>query len=649
MATLRTRTGNTILSHAELDANFKRTVTQKTTTYQILISDNRSVIEGNHASTPFTITLPPVATADNSQTGDFEITVTNINAAVVTVDGSGAETIDGSTTLALQQWASATFILDSAQTGWKSAAKSNTELNVKNYGALGDGSTDDTAAIILGLAAAGGRTLLFPSGTYVVAVDTTVMFTPEATTRIQGEAGTVLRFNMTDTATYSLFDLANAEVTFSDIKIELNTSVTGGTVVVFQWQANGLYLHNVEVDGGVTTDISGSHVFQVINCSSSGTFGRLAIDNCYWHDVTRMWLRANASTAVVTDIRVSSSHFVNSESTMFAMNAPLGSITNVAFTGNTWRDPFINAVQTDSFFIGPQAHNVTITGNSFYGTSNECIHVEENAKNVVISGNSIKMNSTERCVSVLDAANSGGTIIPENIIITNNVIERIDGTNVGSGIELVNDASGFEPVNRCVISGNVIKGWEYGIVNGANQDDSIQITDNIIDDCTAGVRSQYGEPDVKNNQLTNCTTGLTTISGGGAFGKNSFYNCTTIASAPTGEVSLLGAGFKFDRTDFTGSGNTDFALFAIASTDRCYGLLSSHAYGNSSHEDYSMDEVTWDGTTLTVTNKIVTGGGHLTISVIDSSSVLTLRVANASTVKSDASVYIDFAGMIAIP
>lgn len=133
MAQLRTRTGNTTLSHAELDANFKRTVTQKTTTYQILISDNRSIIEGNHASSAFTITLPPVATADNSETGDFEVTVTNINAAIVTVDGSGAETIDDTANLALQQWASATFALDSAQTGWKVTSK----VNILNHvGAL---------------------------------------------------------------------------------------------------------------------------------------------------------------------------------------------------------------------------------------------------------------------------------------------------------------------------------------------------------------------------------------------------------------------------------------------------------------------------------------------------------------------------------
>jgi len=124
MATLRSRASKgSALSHNELDANFKRTVTQKTTTYQILISDNRSIIEGNDASTPFTITLPPVATADNSETGDFEVTVTNINAAVVTVDGSGAEAVDGGTGVTLKQWDSVTCQLDSAQTGWKTVSR----------------------------------------------------------------------------------------------------------------------------------------------------------------------------------------------------------------------------------------------------------------------------------------------------------------------------------------------------------------------------------------------------------------------------------------------------------------------------------------------------------------------------------------------
>ena len=70
MATLRTRAAKgSALTHNEGDANLKKTVTQKTTTYQILISDNRSTIEGANNTVPFTITLPPVATRSRSTSG----------------------------------------------------------------------------------------------------------------------------------------------------------------------------------------------------------------------------------------------------------------------------------------------------------------------------------------------------------------------------------------------------------------------------------------------------------------------------------------------------------------------------------------------------------------------------------------------------
>lgn len=47
--------------------------------------------------------------------------------------------------------------------------KSNLQVNVKDYGAVGDGVTDDTAAIVAALVAAAGKALYFPAGTYVVA------------------------------------------------------------------------------------------------------------------------------------------------------------------------------------------------------------------------------------------------------------------------------------------------------------------------------------------------------------------------------------------------------------------------------------------------------------------------------------------------
>jgi hypothetical protein len=47
-------------------------------------------------------------------------------------------------------------------------------VDVRDYGALGDGTTDDRAAFLAAMAAAGGRPLLIPSGVYRIASDLTV-------------------------------------------------------------------------------------------------------------------------------------------------------------------------------------------------------------------------------------------------------------------------------------------------------------------------------------------------------------------------------------------------------------------------------------------------------------------------------------------
>lgn len=52
------------------------------------------------------------------------------------------------------------------------ANRLNDVLNVKNFGAIGDGVTDDTTAITAAINAAMGKTLFFPSGTYVLASNT---------------------------------------------------------------------------------------------------------------------------------------------------------------------------------------------------------------------------------------------------------------------------------------------------------------------------------------------------------------------------------------------------------------------------------------------------------------------------------------------
>jgi sorbitol-specific phosphotransferase system component IIA len=125
MPTIRTRAAKgSALTHNEVDDNFKRTARQVTATGNILVSDNRGTVEGNHASVGITLTLPTVAAAGAAEPGDFIVRVTNINSAIVSVDGSTTETINGSTDAITQgQWESATFELDSAGAGWVTTSR----------------------------------------------------------------------------------------------------------------------------------------------------------------------------------------------------------------------------------------------------------------------------------------------------------------------------------------------------------------------------------------------------------------------------------------------------------------------------------------------------------------------------------------------
>lgn len=141
MTVLTTRSAKgSELSHSELDANFKRTVAQKTTTYACLVSDNRSVIECLHASTPFTVTLGDAATMVAADTGDYEATIVNIGAAVVTVARAGSDTIDGSaTSITLSRYESVTLKVISAGTGYSTVSR--------NHDIASSGANSDITAL----------------------------------------------------------------------------------------------------------------------------------------------------------------------------------------------------------------------------------------------------------------------------------------------------------------------------------------------------------------------------------------------------------------------------------------------------------------------------------------------------------------------
>jgi len=143
MTTLVTRaTKGSELTHGEMDAQITRDVDVKTATYSALVSDNRTTLECNHATVAFTVTLGDAATMAAADTGDYEVTIANIGAALITVARAGSDTIDGvATSIVLAQYSSVTLKVNAANDGYNSIARVIPELDIL------DGVTSTTAEL----------------------------------------------------------------------------------------------------------------------------------------------------------------------------------------------------------------------------------------------------------------------------------------------------------------------------------------------------------------------------------------------------------------------------------------------------------------------------------------------------------------------
>lgn len=104
-------------------------------------------------------------------------------------------------------------------------------FNVQAYGAAGDGSTDDTAAIqaaIDAAEAAGGGVVQLPLGTYLVSSELTIEANRIV---IQGEgSGTTIQSNAT---TGNVFEVKNPDATFQSIYITAVSPRTGASATVY--------------------------------------------------------------------------------------------------------------------------------------------------------------------------------------------------------------------------------------------------------------------------------------------------------------------------------------------------------------------------------------------------------------------------------
>ena len=536
-------------------------------------------------------------------------------------------------------------------------------INVKAYGAKGDGVTNDFAAITSAIAASSGNELFFPAGIYIINYTTATCFSPLVNTRLTGAGAgiTKLQFTASSTSSRNLFTMAYDNLTIEKMTLQI-VEVTGGQCGTVAWQANNLTLRDCAFIGGITNvgATVNSSAYGVVAPQAAGTQSGLLIDGCSFSRFNWPFLKANAAVSVQKQLKITNNDFFNNYNSCISLNAPNGAISEAIITGNTLRDPLgPSALPTVPYTLGVALASVTsavISGNTIigdFGTGVGAIHLEERCIDVSIANNQITTTGLSSYGLILQTNNISGIYYsPEQTTVTGNTF-KYTGTALGSttrGIVINNNANGIP--NAFVISDNTIANYEIGIILGASNAQSNVVANNFITACTYGLQVFGGTSGVTGNVTDSCAYGILLLNGA-VFAANInahvFQNCTVTAyQGSSGEpLVLVNPRFVLPTQSVGAASTTNIVLTQALANCRIYGFMTSSATATVIADNVQrIDEVTWDGALFTNTNKVLWAPGAIT--AIPARVATNLVVQLFATNATSAQIVCQLNGMISL-
>lgn len=291
---------------------------------------------------------------------------------------------------------------------------------------------------------------------------------------------------------------------------------------------------------------------------------------------------------------------------------------------------------------GTQYH-VTI-GNIVKESRQEAFHVEDGQTGGIIIGNSAH-GLQEDGIHILAPASGSGA--GDGVIVHGNFLYH-EGLQTGFyGVRCVGDSNGAQDLS--LIGGNYVKGFDSGLRFGSVISSSAPqffIADgNAADDCNVAVDVGKGSSIFGDNISDGCATLFKLNNRAKAGRVFSRSEPTTIVSyaGTTSEPGGMCRGFVFpvEITHSASPNSQSFDLFSMA--DLLSGRLAIYLENGSNFFVYIAD-ISWDGTTLTVTNPVSNNSGTVgSTTVINNSGALAVQFSTTSAITAK-DVIVDFDG-----
>lgn len=525
-------------------------------------------------------------------------------------------------------------------------------VNVKDFGAVGDGVADDYISFRNALLASQNKQLYIPSGTYKILIPdgAVAMFIGENTKIIGDGFSSFLNFETTGTSYINALRLNNG-VSFEDLKIKF-TVKPSQVASLFIWGQSVSYKNNRFTNCELFSShsiLDTSQQTYLFNTPSNAGSAILdfTLENCIIHNWFYTYLKTISSVCTERRWKIIGNYFYDNSEGHWSINSPSGIHDDVLIEGNSFGS-------TTSSFSGlvamiglASATNVKIIGNSFIGvTAGEAIHIEEKSDNFIIQGNNILVGElTDQLVwgdgiRILDN-NIGGNPrkAPSRFVISGNTITRI-GSKGGVGIAFQFDMHAPN-AEYAICTNNIIENFDIGIL-GDGVDNTIRVTNNLIKSCNNGIRIPgNGNLQFVENTCIDCSNGYL---GSGFIGGGHFIDCATpIDADPSGRLET--AEWSLQINAITLNASTTTTLIINKAGLRFNGNLTC-SLGLGASRTVFLLGVNYDGVTLT--SSVLNQYNPSTISfnaLSVSGSDIVLTISNSGAQINNAILRIDFNGL----